>query len=740
MNNLFLAKSNPKKQTIMEHTDELLKRLKVLKDLYPTIGYMNWDLLQIACIYHDLGKMNTKFQNKLMSDLQRKALLKDPLPLSQEVHHGYLSVAFLPLDTLQFSKDELRVLCQSIYFHHHRPDIQFQIVKEIVNHDLVQYYKEFHYDKTGSLTLQTKYSKYVKKRISSNEREVFNQYIMTKGMLNKLDYTASANIDVEIKNKDLFERTKNYIENQKKGELNDLQHYMVNHQDQNNIVIASTGVGKTEAALLWNGNSKGFFTLPLKVSINAIYDRIKTEIGFQTTGLLHSDTSVEYMKREKEGTFDLVNLEKTKQLSYPLTICTLDQLIDFIMRYPGFELKLSTLAYSKLVIDEIQMYSPKFVAYLLVALKQITDLGGQFSILTATFPPVFEHFMKRLDIPYQKAPKPFYKQKPNGELMIRHRMKVLHKDISIEHIVQNYKSKKVLVIVNTIKKAQEIYQRLKNKLSDENIQMLHSRFTLGDRSEKEQDILEMGRKDSKKTGIWVTTQIVEASLDIDFDVLYTELSEVCGLLQRMGRVYRNRELVENQINVYVYTGNPYTSGINSNTKKSIIDPMLFSLSKEVISQYEDEPIEEKQKIDMVESVYNKQVLQGSDYYQDIHRTIHTYKDVIAYEIDKRSVDLREIDSEMLIPHSVYTSHSETIEEYLTQLKKEKDVKKRLYLHNELKQYTVNVPGYGIKKAAKDHLISHFVELDKFNRIPVIGYVYDEEKGLLFEEDYGMMFS
>lgn len=49
---------------------------------------------------------------------------------------------------------------------------------------------------------------------------------------------------------------------------------MNDHKDDNVVVIAPTGSGKTEAALLWLDGEKGFYTLPLKVSSNAIYDRI----------------------------------------------------------------------------------------------------------------------------------------------------------------------------------------------------------------------------------------------------------------------------------------------------------------------------------------------------------------------------------------------------------------------------------------------------------------------------------
>ena len=69
-------------------------------------------------------------------------------------------------------------------------------------------------------------------------------------------------------------------------------------RDENVIVVAQTGMGKTEAGLQWIGNHKGYFVLPLRTAINAIYDRIRKEILEEEYGIavLHDD-----------GRYDVVN-------------------------------------------------------------------------------------------------------------------------------------------------------------------------------------------------------------------------------------------------------------------------------------------------------------------------------------------------------------------------------------------------------------------------------------------------
>ncbi|AYD40186.1 CRISPR-associated helicase Cas3' [Clostridium fermenticellae] len=739
MINYYIAKTKPK-ETIMEHTDNLIKQFQKLKKLYPNINYVDWDMLKIACLYHDLGKMNTKFQLKLMSKLEMKNDLKDDFPDIEEIPHGYLSPAFLPYKELKekYNIDQIRILYQSIYYHHNRKSLNnSEELQKIIQYDLSKYVKDFKYGKIRKLRkLYKNYVRFVigNARIPNDDKdEIVYQYIMTKGLLNKIDFAASASINIEEKNTNLYEKTLAYLKKDN-HEPNELQEYLIDNQDKSNIIVASTGIGKTEAALFWIGNNKGFFTLPLKVSINAIYDRVVGKIRFlkKKTGLLHSDTSSEYIKRDKENKFDIEYYDKTRQLSLPLTVCTLDQLIDFVFMYEGYELKLATLAYSKLIIDEIQMYNPELVAYLIIALHKIIQLGGKFTIVTATFPPVFEYFMEKLKIDFNK-PQPFYK-KVNGKVQLRHKIEILEEDINTELIKNNCMDKKVLIIVNTVYKAQEIYDKLKiqlkGKLQYDKINLLHSKFIKKDRTIKEDQIFEMGKLENKDTGIWIATQVVEASLDIDFDVLYTELSDICGLLQRMGRVYRNRELKDGHINVYIYIGNKKrTSGINT-SNKSVIDSDIFDLSKKAIKNYNMQELDEEKKMKLVEEVYSVKNLKDKKYFDKILETIKTIQYIKPYEVHKSDISLREIETRVVIPESIFIKNKSFINDNIEVMNNSKEYSEKLIAKNNIKNITLSIQGYEYQWAIKNLFVNtEKVKLDDYNEIPVIRFNYTYEKGL-----------
>lgn len=744
--NLMLAKSNPV-ETIKEHTDNLLEQFEKLKETYPAIQ-VNWDILRYACLYHDLGKINTKFQNKLLENLGEN-LLNDVLPQLKEVPHGYLSVAFLPIDKLEenYNEEEIKVLYQSIFYHHTRPTLNDDKIIPIIKKDLPQYisllkekWKELSDIEEANDDILD-YCNGKDNRITEDKsgEEVFRNYVRVKGLLNKIDYAASAHIDVEINNKQLGENVLRFMK-ENSYQLNDLQKYLIQNRDSNNIIIASTGIGKTEAALLWIGEDKGIFTLPIKVSINAIYKRIKDKVKFKEVGLLHSDTIAEYVKEvdDKED-FDISEVNKSRQLSYPLTISTLDQIIDFVAMYPGFELKLATLSYTRLIVDEIQMYSPNMIAFLILGLKRITEFGGKFTILTATLPPIIKDFMNRFHIPYVEPKQPFIKKDTSGLDIVRHRMEVIEDDISVEKIKANGQNRKILIIVNTVTKAQQLFDELKEKFCDRNINLLHSRFIRSDRARKERNIIEMGSKENRDSGIWVTTQIVEASLDIDFDILYTELSDVCGLFQRMGRVYRDRVLEDEHTNVIVYLGKEYTSGI-SKSSKSVVDEEIFKLSKEEIKKYHNVILNEELKIEIVNRVYSKSTLENTNYYKQINTIINIWKDIQPYELEKSQVRLRDIHDVTIIPTSVYLANSVEIDE-LAKISKNRNAKlvDRELAKERVNQYTTTIPTWADIKANKEKLIHSTIRIDYYNTIKIISYNYTEEKGIVFIIDEDTMF-
>lgn len=228
----------------------------------------------------------------------------------------------------------------------------------------------------------------------------------------------------------------------------------------------------------------------------------------------------------------------------------------FVYHYSNYEPQMATLAYSKVVIDEIQMYSPTLLAYIIYGLKEIQRYGGKFEIMTATLAPFILDLLNIHGLKFTMPEKPFLDSKINH----RHNVKTIHAQLESKDILEKAQGKKTLVVCNTVQKANKLYLELKEVGVD--VHLIHSRFIKKDRSIKENEIIHAGKTTNHNLEVWIGTQVVEASLDIDFDLLLTELSELNGLFQRMGRCYRKRNYKGKDPNVYIFDGgNKATSGI-----------------------------------------------------------------------------------------------------------------------------------------------------------------------------------
>lgn len=718
----YLAKSKPE-ETIQEHTDKLLKNYEEFKDIYPEID-INWDLLYLACLYHDIGKLNTDFQSKV-----RGKKMKDEIP------HAFLSAGFIPRKEIisRFGKDGMKILTNSIVFHHERNfkvdlDTSYKLINEKMK-EIENELPNFEYDKVDKLKASIFPIKYYsKERITDEDGEdVFYEYIKIKGMLNRIDYASSAHEKVEYPNDFLEENLNGLLESWKKNDpnsdWNDLQKYMIKNRDKNIIAIAQTGAGKTEAALLWIGNNKGFFTLPLKVAINAIYDRLRTGIVKENldkrVGMLHSDSFSEYIKRSEDGGLSRY-FDRTKLLSLPLTITTLDQLFDFVYKYRGFELKLATLSYSKIVIDEIQMYSPDLVAYLIYGLKLITEMGGKFSIVTATFPPIFKSFLEKENIQFI-SPEPFIED----DSKIRHSLKVVDSLITPDFIIEKSKSKnKVLVICNTVKTAQDLYKNLKDSGNVENLNLIHSYFTKEDRQIKEEKIIKLGDKDCIDKGIWIGTQILEASLDIDFDILITELSDINGLFQRLGRCYRKRCFTEDSYNAYVFTGGEE----RIRGTGFVVDKDIFKLSKEIVKDI-DGPLSESKKIELIDKTYTVENLKDTEYFKDIEGTIEYLKSIYINEKNKTEVRrrFRNINNISIVPKSIFETNKDEINKNIDTLRFNKEIRysreEKAMARTEIDKYKISIPYYSFNGRNNESK-----SINEYESLNIYNCNYDKKEG------------
>lgn len=704
-------------ETIEQHTDKLLECAKVLYDLgYIKSEQLYKDLL-VACKNHDMGKINSQFQIRI----KRKSRFNYEI----EVPHAVLSIFFVNDSECN---DYTSVLFAVLYHHYHKesPMNVFRRDRQLVE----KFLTELNFQANDYNKMRRNLSK-VKKIFQTNLNDKQKQYaVLLKGLLHKCDYSASANIPCEKKNDFLLESIEDWRSG--KFQYNTLQEFCIANRNENIMVTAPTGMGKTEAGLLWCGDNKCFFVLPLKTAINAMYVRIKKlandveaeDVYKSRVALVHSDMKSYYLKDayDKDTDYDFNYEELSRQFCLPVTVCTPDQIFDFVLKYPGYEYKLAISSYSKFIIDEIQMYSPDVLAAIIYAIKMIHIMGGKVAVLTATLPPfVKEELLKIFGDDVQLADF-------SSEGILRHNVKVFDDKLKTDDVIPIVNEtnsdtvKKYLVVCNTVKTANRIYRELSESNIDAEINLFHANFIKKDRMKKEKEIMGASEKklnEMNKPEIWISTSVVEASLDIDFDILITELSDLFSLFQRFGRTNRKGKKDFSNYNCYVFTE-------LQDRADSFIDKDIHNLSKNAIVTIEG-VLTEQEKNSLIEKYLSVEKVQDTDYYKDYCKFFKNYEDEYDY-LNSSNDSLRNIDRIDAIPKCIYDENIDLINKNLgiiTSKGPKPDVKMKAT--EEILELTVSVNTY----RCKEYETKIPVDM-KFRRIPVIDCNYSFDSGLDFE--------
>lgn len=712
----FLAKPN---ESIRKHTDKLIKNAFLLKQLgYIKSDKLFYDLL-VACEFHDYGKLNSMFQKRI-----RKGFSFDEI---KEVAHAALSIFFIDRAVCN---DYISVMFAVLYHHYRKdsPTYWFDNDPQLVEKFL------FEFDNLPNYDFMDENLEWVKDLFEKNLNEPDKQYaVLLKGLLHKCDYSASANIPCEKKNDFLLDS----IEEWRNGgfehyEYYNCQKYCISNRDENIIMIAPTGRGKTEAGLLWCGDNKCFFVLPLKTAINAMYGRIKElandaeveELYKRRVALVHSDMKSYYLKdaNDKDTDYDFDYEELSRQFCLPVTVCTPDQIFDFVLKYPGYEYKLAISSYSKFIIDEIQMYSPDVLAAIIYAIKMIHIMGGKVAVLTATLPPfVKEELLKIFGDDVQLADF-------STEGILRHNVKVFDDKLKTDDVIQIVNEtnsdtvRKYLVVCNTVKTANRIYRELSESNIDAEINLFHANFIKKDRMKKEKEIMAASEKklnEMNKPEIWISTSVVEASLDIDFDILITELSDLFSLFQRFGRTNRKGKKDFSDYNCYVFTE-------LQDRADSFIDKDIHNLSKDAIVTVEG-VLTEQEKNSLIEKYLSVEKVQDTNYYKDYCKFFSIYEKERDY-LKSSKESLRNIDRIDAIPKCIYDENIDLINKNLgiiTSKGPKPDAK--MEATEKILELTVSVNTY----RCKEYETKIPVDM-KYRKIPVIDCNYSFDSGLDFE--------
>lgn len=728
-------------ETLLEHTKNALKVFKSIKEAYPNVPELCgvedfWEHLFYSIFFHDFGKGATGFQKMLKegnhkspwkyrhevlsagftSALNYDQQYKDAIGLAIITHHKDVNKlrerynTFPSINGKKLYKKKLSELEPNFeellnYFIFIKKWSKEYLGYELDNYNVISSIKE----------LNDVYKDSV--RIYFNEWEddeyttLHGKYgIFLKGFVNACDHLASGSkyeiltgiIDMRsVYNFPKFRKIQEKAAKVKGSAF----------------LTSPTGSGKTEASLLWSDNNQNsnkskrvFYLLPYTASINAMYKRLQKDFGNKDlVGLLHGKASY-FLYKELSGDntdYDTVkgNIREIRGLSKkiyrPYKILTPFQIMRAFFGSRGFEMEISEMTNGLFILDEIHAYDAHTTSLILEILKILkNNYNADMLVMSATLPTFIKNlFKENLGITTEiKMDKTELKE------FTRHKVCIVPETImdNLDLIHEDLENgRRVLIVCNTVLRAQEVFEELVDEI--ENSNLLHSRFMLRDREKIEKSL--------DKLDLLVGTQAIEVSLDIDYDVLYSEPAPIDALIQRFGRVNRRRREKLAQVTVF---------SEGSKSDKYIYPPEI--VAKTIANLENVEVLEEELIQNIVDDVYGDgYVGKDKEEFESVQKNFESFhRRIVPFINDKGS----EIEF-----YSLFNSYEVVPLRYKLDYQKELEEKR----YFEAMSYILHISTGQFKQLEKEDNVEYDMETYFVNM------VYDEKLGLrLDREESGMI--
>ncbi|KAF0126161.1 MAG: CRISPR-associated helicase Cas3 [Elusimicrobia bacterium] len=364
------------------------------------------------------------------------------------------------------------------------------------------------------------------------------------------------------------------------------------------LIEAPMGEGKTEAAFYAHlelqrrfGHRGLYIAMPTKATGNAMFTRALEFLRRQAPGrsldlqLLHGSAA---QNETFQGLRPSLNGEpgaeggvraaewftaKKKALLSEYGIGTVDQALLPILPVRHNFMRLWGLANRVVIFDEIHAYDAYTETLLVHLLRWLTALGSSVVLLSATLPPSIRRKLAGVtgaDLPEEEAEYPRLSVFSKGKVLQTHFKPSLElrRTIAVNEIPEALGAAYAaltghlsngglgVALFNTVQRAQDMYRlfpagtpikrgssRVGKSLPDgTEVYLFHARFPSAWRQKREEQALELFGKDSRRQGrkILIATQVAEQSLDLDFDLMVTDLAPIDLILQRAGRLWRHR--------------------------------------------------------------------------------------------------------------------------------------------------------------------------------------------------------
>ena len=551
-------------------------------------------VIRYASIWHDVGKANPLFlenmraQNfdNVMRHEIASILFVDSFPedIRDEVALTILSHHKSIMGDARSIVDIYNDMGEKKLYNNHIADIEIWGLK-------VKNYMEFHYD--------------IDVNIPSKERcvEILNYYIekintlprgyaLDKGLLMMADHFASCFSDDKerLTHINTLFQIPNTSSFRNKDERYPLSLVNKDNNKKHSLCIAPTGCGKTNFVINQCEGKRIFYTLPYQASINAMYNRINEMV---------TDGSLIGLKHSSLSSLNFVE-DHVKTLSTfygaSIKVITPFQILETILRLKGYESTILDIKGNAVIFDELHTYNTMTHHYIIEMIKFLISLDCSIHICTATMPSYMRDEI--IDVLGIENVQLVTLTDTQLESYNRHIVHTVD-SFDLSQIIKEYiDGNKVLVVRNTVKESIKTYEMLKEALGECKIMLLHSRFRRCDRAKLETKLMEEFNGKLEPC-ILISTQVVEVSIDINFDVLFTDCADIMALIQRFGRINRQRKNIGVHKHIYIIKLN------DVNYEHYPYDEDICNKTFDTFKKIDGRILEEKALQSLIDSVHQK---------------------------------------------------------------------------------------------------------------------------------------
>jgi CRISPR-associated endonuclease/helicase Cas3 len=355
------------------------------------------------------------------------------------------------------------------------------------------------------------------------------------------------------------------------------------------IIEAPTGAGKTEAALAYAIKllNAGFadsliFALPSQATANAMLTRL-TEVADRAFDQGKNVILAHGKSRFNKDFLDLKRVALLKPAQGrdeaqvqcagwlassrkrvflgQIGVCTIDQVLLSVLPVRHQFVRSFGVRRSVLIVDEVHAYDSYMYGLLQVVLKGQAKAGGSAILLSATLPAFQKESLLKAwgddggkqpveyplvtqsilqNVVHHTLPEHEKSEGVNVAITLWPSPALVFPDKLIAEIITKAEAGAMVgVVCNLVADAQRLADKLA-KLTKAPVDLFHSRFRFRDRMKREEKVLEnFGKKGVRQGRILVATQVIEQSLDLDFDWLVSQLCPMDLLFQRLGRLHRH---------------------------------------------------------------------------------------------------------------------------------------------------------------------------------------------------------